>query len=386
MAHTVVGVFDSAEQAQNAVDALVRAGFSEGDLDVRSVERFRKTGDAVMEDEGLGNSIRNFFADLFSVGEDTYDADYYSEAVRRGGSVITVDVDDEARLERARQVLDASGAVNLDERVQHWRTSGWTGYDTGARPFTADEIRYERENLLPVMNGQFGTDTRDQESSRATSHVRVLPHRPIPRDAAPADIGMIGGRYEDHTGYRTHWDSHYAAAGGQYEDYAPAYQFGASLRNHARYAGRDWDTVEAEAHRDWEVRYPDSAWERFKDAVRHGWNSLTTDTSTDGITQPTTGLDTGLRDERVHASSAEFDDSAFRSDWQTRYATSGGRYEDYRPAYEYGHRLRGDTRYADRDWDVLEPEARRDWETRYPDSAWDRFKDAVRRGWERMTD
>ena len=35
--------------------------------------------------------------------------------------------------------------------------------------------------------------------------------------------------------------------------------------------------LEAEACRDWEARHP-STWERFKDAVRYGWNSVRTRT------------------------------------------------------------------------------------------------------------
>ena len=35
------------------------------------------------------------------------------------------------------------------------------------------------------------------------------------------------------------------------------------------------DELPVVARRDWEARYPDSAWERFKDSVRHGWERLT---------------------------------------------------------------------------------------------------------------
>ncbi len=64
----------------------------------------------------------------------------------------------------------------------------------------------------------------------------------------------------------------------------------------------------------------------------------------------------------------------------------GGRYEEYEPAYRFGHSLRSDQRYAGRSWAEVESEAQRDWSTRYPDSPWQRFKDAVRHAWERVTD
>ncbi|MET0962008.1 MAG: hypothetical protein ABWY05_04215 [Noviherbaspirillum sp.] len=84
------------------------------------------------------------------------------------------------------------------------------------------------------------------------------------------------------------------------------------------------------------------------------------------------------------ATSADYDDE-FRSDWNTRYASTGGSYDDYAPAYRYGSTLGADSRYRDRPWDDIEPAARGDWQSRYPDSTWENFKDAVRYGWERVT-
>jgi hypothetical protein len=81
---------------------------------------------------------------------------------------------------------------------------------------------------------------------------------------------------------------------------------------------------------------------------------------------------------------ADFDDE-FRQDWQTNYGSSGGRYEDYAPAYRSGYELRGDSQFASSRWEDAEPHVRERWERDNPGSAWDRFKDAVRRGWDRAT-
>ena len=74
-------------------------------------------------------------------------------------------------------------------------------------------------------------------------------------------------------------------------------------------------------------------------------------------------------------------DATFRSDFNDRYAASGGRYEDYEPAYRYGCSVR--ERYGRQTWAVVESDARRDWEQRQP-GTWERFKEAVRRGWEEI--
>ena len=75
----------------------------------------------------------------------------------------------------------------------------------------------------------------------------------------------------------------------------------------------------------------------------------------------------------------------FRDDFNTRYASTGAKYEDYAPAYQYGSTLAGDQRYANRSWDEIETSARSDWQTRYPSSDWERFKAAARHGWEKVT-
>jgi uncharacterized protein (TIGR02271 family) len=82
---------------------------------------------------------------------------------------------------------------------------------------------------------------------------------------------LAGGAAED---FRRHWQSSYGSQGGRYEDYAPAYQFGSSLRSNERYRGRDWSAMEADVRRDWEARSP-GTWERMKDSIRHAWDRAT---------------------------------------------------------------------------------------------------------------
>jgi len=75
----------------------------------------------------------------------------------------------------------------------------------------------------------------------------------------------------------------------------------------------------------------------------------------------------------------------YRDDFQNRYASTGARYEEYAPAYEYGSTLANDQRYAKRSWDDIEANAASDWQSKYPGSDWERFKDAARHGWEKVT-
>jgi uncharacterized protein (TIGR02271 family) len=77
--------------------------------------------------------------------------------------------------------------------------------------------------------------------------------------------------------FREHYTTAFATSGAAYTAYEPAYRYGYELGTNERYRGRDWAALEADARRDWEARHPNT-WERFKDAVRYGWNSVRTRT------------------------------------------------------------------------------------------------------------
>jgi hypothetical protein len=73
--------------------------------------------------------------------------------------------------------------------------------------------------------------------------------------------------------FRRHYNSTFASSGAAYSDYEPAYHYGYDLGYDERYRGRDWAAVEADVRRDWEGRHQET-WERFKDAIRHGWTQV----------------------------------------------------------------------------------------------------------------
>jgi len=78
-------------------------------------------------------------------------------------------------------------------------------------------------------------------------------------------------------------------------------------------------------------------------------------------------------------------DPLFRTHYQTTYGTTGRAYEDFRPAYLYGHDLAGNPQYRNKTWDQVEMDARSSWEREHNDTVWDDIKDAVREGCMRVT-
>ncbi len=203
---TVVGVFESTGDAQRAFDDLLREGFSHDEISLianqsRSDEWTARTpaqtasadlrdtpetdtASDVAADAGIGAAVGGVGGLLLSfaglaipgigpvlaagpivaalggagVGAATGGligaltdrgvpeeaASHYAEGVRRGDVLVAVHASSE-RADRASEILNRNGAVNIDDRVSQWRTRGWTRHDPSASPLSKDEIRRERE-------------------------------------------------------------------------------------------------------------------------------------------------------------------------------------------------------------------------------------------------
>lgn len=73
--------------------------------------------------------------------------------------------------------------------------------------------------------------------------------------------------------FRNHYNTNYASTGFDYDTYEPAYQYGYTLRNNANMRGRSWNDIETQARTSWEQDNR-GTWDRFKDAIRNGWESV----------------------------------------------------------------------------------------------------------------
>jgi stress response protein YsnF len=152
MANTVVGIFDGAREAENAVEKLVASGISRNNIDITSGatgsdssyvsnERSgssdsRIIGDRrVVDDDGEArtvdskgrntNRITDFFNSLF--GHDSDDAKRHASVGSNSHSIVTVHAQTGDEAETAASILDDCGAVDVDERATQYgfeRTSG----------------------------------------------------------------------------------------------------------------------------------------------------------------------------------------------------------------------------------------------------------------------
>ena len=67
-------------------------------------------------DDSVVDHLRNFFAGLFGVG---HDVTAYAAAMRRGGAVVRVDVDDQPQAARAELAFVKAGAIDITRRTSH---------------------------------------------------------------------------------------------------------------------------------------------------------------------------------------------------------------------------------------------------------------------------
>src|SRR5215203_2490507 len=124
MSKTIVGLFDEYREAQRAVVELVENGISREDIGITSRDYMNDEGsdsyrnDSSRDDEGVGDKIGNFFSRLF--GDDDEYASHYSEAVGRGGTVVTVDCESDEMADRAEAILNRFGG-DVDEGGDTYR-------------------------------------------------------------------------------------------------------------------------------------------------------------------------------------------------------------------------------------------------------------------------
>lgn len=98
---------------------------------------------AALVGAGAGAVAGGLIGGLVDVGVPETDAEYYAEAVRRGGALVTVRTD-ASRTEEAENMMRQHGAIDIEDRVARWRSTGWKGYNPNDPPFSYDEIERDR--------------------------------------------------------------------------------------------------------------------------------------------------------------------------------------------------------------------------------------------------
>jgi hypothetical protein len=120
MRQIVVGTFDQQESARAAIVALANDRFDPRRVHAIETRTAGFDEDAApsppVADDSVVDHLRNFFAGLLGIG---HDVSAYAAAMRRGGAVVRVDVDDQPQAARAEQAFARAGAIDITRRTRH---------------------------------------------------------------------------------------------------------------------------------------------------------------------------------------------------------------------------------------------------------------------------
>jgi hypothetical protein len=130
---TITAFFDDRGAADRAVDKLIAAGFAREAVRLvpggeRDVDEGAQAGGLDPHPARVG--FFNAIEDLLLPEGDRW---AYAEGLRRGGFLVSVQCED-AEHDRALDILDAEGTIDLDEREPLWRGSRGTADEEGRTP------------------------------------------------------------------------------------------------------------------------------------------------------------------------------------------------------------------------------------------------------------
>jgi uncharacterized protein (TIGR02271 family) len=396
---TVVGVFDDREDARDAIEALKDDGFTADSISILSPDK--QATQEIAEDTGthagagaatgavtggilgslggwlvgigalaipgvgpfiaagalatalggaaIGAGVGAIAGALMGMGVPDEHASYYEGEAKAGKTLVTVRAGD--RYDDAQSILRDHGADDVESRNSAAQTTGNPVLQTGssARPTREAEgtLQLREEELVAnkqrVETGEVrvGKDIVSEERTLEVPVTRdevVIERHPVDRRPSDSPIGDRGQSIElpvreERVELEKRTVVYEEVGVGKHELKDTEHVSGTVRREEAR-VERDGDVNMASA-----------------DAA--GWEQAM---------------------------------PGYRQRWQERYGTSGNRWEDVEPGYQYGFDMRNQSQYRGRAWSDVEPEVRRDWNQHSPTMPWERAKESVREAWENTTE
>jgi uncharacterized protein (TIGR02271 family) len=441
MQHTLVAVFDNRSDAQNAMDELLASGFTRSDVNVSSADPTGQTSSLSdsttgssssmstdTHDESIGSSIKHFFTGLFGSDSDEH-ADRYAGAVTRGHHVLTVTTQSEPEVERAADVIERFGPVDIDERHDLSGSAG--SMDAGMLAAgAASGSGLQKSSSMSAQSGSmgsssYGSGSLSGDTAERNSFATQDLNDPVPKGQTYQEpLGSsLQASSEDSLGGTIQSGSMQRDMGEQLNEQRstaiPVVQEELKVgkrevqRGGVRVFSRVVETPVNESvnlreeHVSVERRPVDqpisttdaTAFKEQSIELREKAEEAVVQKSARVVEEVVVGKEATQRQEnikdtvrhtevQVEQLGRQDDDTYFRNDWQTNYSSLGGSYDDYAPAYTYGSQMRSDSRYQGRQWDDVESDLRTDWESRNrgsTGSTWEKMKAAVRRGWDKIT-
>jgi uncharacterized protein (TIGR02271 family) len=168
MAQTVIGLFENDSDAQRAAQRLEEIGIGRNMVDVARGTGSGGQTDVSSTNEENEGGVARFFKNLF--GDNDGDAERYSRVGSSGTSIVTVHAQSAEQAQRAAELLDDCGAIDVDERDASY-TTGREGYVSGN--LGRDSYRDNDMDANDMDTNDTDTNEREATVSRIQEELRV---------------------------------------------------------------------------------------------------------------------------------------------------------------------------------------------------------------------
>lgn len=212
MATTLVGIFDSASEAERAREMLLKDGLPRNAVHVTDNESLmsRRSMSSSSSASSSSEDNRGFFARLFGLGDDDSHTQEYSQAMERGNALLTVTVEDGADVRRVESLMAAAGADDISERGasqggmqagmvesrQGMQADGQSRLATGGETLKVMEEQLEVGKRSVETGGvrirQHVTERPVHEQIQLCEEHAIVERRPVDRAASPGEIDALG--------------------------------------------------------------------------------------------------------------------------------------------------------------------------------------------------
>lgn len=294
---------------------------------------------------GIGAAAGGLIGALVDMGVPEHEASIYSEAVRRGGTLVAATVPED-RVRAVSDALNRFHPVDIEERSKTWRQEGWKGFDAReTQPMPRERITAERERLaqekkIPVVEEELAVGKRevDRGTVRVRSYTVTEPVREevtlreehVDVKRRPADRELTGAErdraFQDQTLELTE-------------------------RAEEPVVGKKARVAE--------------------EVVVNKRSSERPETITDKVRHTEVEVDRG-GDDRAEGWKRHFKSSIRRDN---------ERFEDFEPAYRFGHSRASSDAFANQSWDAARHNLQSAWGREHGASTWKRYEPAVRHGY-----
>lgn len=96
-----------------------------------------------------GAAIGGIMGALIEMGVPEDDAHIYSEALRRGSTMVAV-TGPESKVQTVSEIFRRFHPIDIKQRSENWRAEGWARFDDTREPLTGDAIVTERSRYASV--------------------------------------------------------------------------------------------------------------------------------------------------------------------------------------------------------------------------------------------